>query len=157
MKADKLPARVAYAAGSLVLGGVVVFYGSMQVLPHLTKMFPGLDPDMDGYRVFKIAICLAVMIAFSLCLYELTLPGTRPRKRRGRRLRLTVTSVCVVLSTLAFNGLGLGWTCDILFAVWLTYTVAYTFVRYGVLDDTKPPSSTLEAYQERRSRSRSTK
>ena len=150
MKAANLPVRVAYAAGALVLSGAVVFYGSMQVLPHLTRIFPGLDPDMDGYRIFKIAICSAVVIAFSLCLYELTLPGTRPRKRRGRRLRLTVTSVCVVLSTLSFNGLGLGWICDILFAVWLTYTVAYTFVRYGVLDDAKRSSNTLEAYQSRR-------
>jgi hypothetical protein len=30
---------------------------------------------------------------------------------------------------------------DLLFAAWLAYTMAYTFVRYGVVDDARRSSS----------------
>jgi hypothetical protein len=149
MTAAKLPVRIAYAAAAFTLSGTVVFFYCMRGLPELVRIFPELDPDMDGYLIFKIAICAAVTFAFSLSLYELTQPGARSRKRRGRRLRLVLASVAVVLSSLGFNGLGLGWTCDLLFAAWLTYTVAYTFVRYGVMDETKRVAGALEAYQAR--------
>jgi hypothetical protein len=150
MKAASLPTRIAYAAAAFVLSGAVMFFYCMRVLPQLTGIFPELDPEMDGYRIFKIAICAAGAMGFSLCLYELTQPGTRPRKRRGRRLRLAVAGVVVVMASLAFNGLGLGWIWDLLFAAWLTYTVAYTFVRYGVMDEVKRLPDALEAYQTRR-------
>jgi hypothetical protein len=35
---------------------------------------------------------------------------------------------------------------DLLFAAWLAYTMAYTFVRYGVVDDARRKSSTSEYY-----------
>ena len=131
------------------MGAAVVFFYVMGVLPELTRIFPELDPGMDGYLIFKIAIGAAAAIAFSLSLYELTQPGIRPRKRRGRRLRMTSSGVFVVASSLVFNGLGLGWLWDILFAAWLTYTVAYTFIRYGVMDEPVRSSSTLDAYRSR--------
>jgi hypothetical protein len=149
MTAAKLTVRITYAAAAFALSGTVMFFYCMWVLPELVRIFPELDPDMDGYLIFKIAICAAATFAFSLFLYELTQPGARPRKRRGRRLRLTLASVAVVASSLGFSGMGLGWACDILFAAWLTYTVAYTIVRYGVLDEAKRTPSELEAYQAR--------
>jgi hypothetical protein len=63
-----------------------------------------------------------------------------------------MTSVLVVALSLTFNGLGLSWVYDILFAVWLTYTMSYTFVRYGVMDEVKRPTDTLASYQSRRSK-----
>jgi hypothetical protein len=116
MTAAKLPVRIAYAAVAFALSGAVVFFFCMRALPEFVPIFPELDPEMDGYLIFKIAICAAITFAFSISLYELTQPGTRPRKRRGRRLRLTLASVLVVVSSLGFNGLGLGWSCDLLFA-----------------------------------------
>jgi hypothetical protein len=149
MTAAKLPVRIAYAAVAFALSGTVMFFYCMRVLPELVRVFPELDPEMDGYLIFKIAISAAMTSAVSLSLYELTQPGARPRKRRGRRLRLALASVIVLMSSLGFSGLGLGWSFDILFVAWLTYTVAYTFIRYGVMDETKRSQSVLEAYQAR--------
>jgi hypothetical protein len=147
MKAGNLPVRIAYAAVAFVLSGAVVFLYAVRVLPELARIFPKLDPDGDGYLIFKISICAAAAIASSLSMYELTQPGTRSRKRRGRRWRLGLASVIVVFASLAFSGMGWGWLYDLLFAVWLGYTVAYPFVRYGVLDDAKRAPDPLEAYQ----------
>ena len=35
---------------------------------------------------------------------------------------------------------------DLLFAAWLAYTMAYTFVRYGVLDEARRASSSSRYY-----------
>lgn len=146
MKAATLTTRTVYAVIAFLLGAVVTFFYLMQVLPEFTRIFPELDPDLDGYLIFRISLCAAMLMASSLALYELTQPGARPRKSKGRDSRMAMASVVVVLSSLAFSGLGWRWFYDLIFAAWMAYNLGYTFVRYGVLDEVKQQDA-LKAYQ----------
>jgi len=47
---------------------------------------------------------------------------------------LAISAVIVVLASLAFAGAGHSVAYDLLFAAWLSYTFALTYVRYGVRD-----------------------
>jgi hypothetical protein len=149
MKVAGLGIRIAYAATAFLLSGAVVFFYAMRVLPEIARLYPELDPLGDGYLFFQIAICSSLAVAFSFLLYELTQPGARHRRRKGRRWRLAWAALAIVASSLAFAGMGWSWMLDLLFVAWLTYTVAYTFVRYGVLDDPERQPDPLKLYQPR--------
>jgi hypothetical protein len=141
-----LPVRVAYASAVLVLSGVATFYGCMHWLPELTATYPALDPGGEGYGIFKSAICMAAGIALTLSLPVLTLPGVRRRKRRGRSTRIAFTAVVVVVASVLTADQGFRLRYDLLFAAWLAYLMAFTFVRYGVVDEVRRSSAPTNEY-----------
>jgi len=134
MNADGLLARIGYTVVALPLGGVVGFYSSIWLLPKLAARFPQVDPGVDGRGFFNLALSVGAALAFSASLLALTLPWSRHRKRRGRPWRITLSCVVVVVVSAAFAAEVHGLVYDLAFAAWLAYTMAYTFVRYGVID-----------------------
>jgi undecaprenyl pyrophosphate phosphatase UppP len=141
MRVSSLPARIVYTAVALPVVGAVGFYSCIHLLPSFTVSHPQLDPDMDGSGIFQIAICVGAALAFAAALFTLTLPWIRHRKRDGRLWRIALSCVVVVLASLLFADEGFELIYDFLFVAWLTYTLAFTFVRYGVIDQARRPSS----------------
>jgi uncharacterized membrane protein YfcA len=138
-----------YALVAIPVGGAAGFYSAMALLPRLTGTFPQLDPDGNGYGIFKVALGTGIALAFSLSLLALTLPWKRHRKRSGRGGRIAATCALVVVLSAGLSVEGFSLVFDLLFAVWLAYTMAYTFVRYGVVDQTRRtprPASSSSAY-----------
>jgi hypothetical protein len=146
MNAVSLPARILYTAVALPLAGAAGFYSCMLLLPEFTASHPQIDPNMDGSGIFKIAICVGGAFAFAVSLFALTLPWIRHRKRGGRPWRIGFSCVVVVLASLLFADQGFKVAYDLVFAAWLTYTLAFTFVRYGVIDQARRPSSSSGHY-----------
>jgi hypothetical protein len=146
MKAIGLPARVAYAGTAFVLSGTAVFYIGMNWLPEYATTYPELDAGGAGYGIFKTAVCIAAWIALTVSLPALTLPGVRRRKLRGRGTRMAFTGVVVVTASLVFADEGFRLIYSLLFATWLAYVMAFTFVRYGVIDDVRRSSTSANSY-----------
>ena len=142
MNASGLPARIVYTAVALPLGGGAGFYLSIYLLPRVGARFPQLDPGVNGESFFYLALGVGSAIAFSASLLALTLPWTRHRKRRGRAWRITLSCLVVLVASVAFAAEVRGLVYDLVFAVWLAYTMAYTFVRYGVVDEGRRRRST---------------
>jgi len=146
MSAASLPARIVYLVVALPLGTAAGFYSSMQVLPQFTASYPKLDPAMDGSGIFRLALFVGAVVAFSAGMFALTLPWIRHRKRRGRGWRVGVSGALVVLLSVAFADQGYGVMIDLAFVAWLTYTVAFTVVRYGVVDGRRRMSGSADDY-----------
>jgi uncharacterized membrane protein YfcA len=134
MSATGLPARMVYGVFALALGGVAGFYATLWEYPILLLRFQGVDADLDGYEIFKVALGVGVAVAFTAFMAALTLPWSRHRRRSGRERRLAISGVFVVLASLAFAGLHHPVILDLAFAAWLAYVMAYTYVRYGLRD-----------------------
>ncbi|MDP9051667.1 MAG: hypothetical protein M3O31_13255 [Acidobacteriota bacterium] len=134
MNAVSLPARIAYAVVAIPLGWVGGFYSCMQLLPPFTASHPQLDPSVDGSGLFRISICAGAAIAFTAALFALTLPWIRHRNMTGRAGRMAFCSGLVVLGSILFADLGFRIVYDFLFAGLLTYLLAFTIVRYGIVD-----------------------
>lgn len=134
MTGASLPARIVYTAAAVPLAGAAGFYLAIGLLPELIAKYPQIDPGADGQRIFNQAVGVGAGFAFTAGLVALTLPWIRHRKRRGRGMRTAVSVGLVVGVSVFFAGLGHRLVYDLLFAAWLAYTMAYTFVRYGVLD-----------------------
>jgi hypothetical protein len=109
----------------------------MRLLPEWTARYPQIDPRMDGSGIFNIAICIGAGIAFSLSLCALTLPWIRHRKLGGRPWRIALSCVAVVGASLLFADQGFRIVYDLIFAAWLSYLLAFTFIRYGVTDEAR--------------------
>ena len=137
MKVTGLPVRVFYAAIALPLGAMLGFVPSMQLLPRLVAKHPQLDPQMDGSGLFKLALWIAAETGLTAFLLALILPWIRHRSRSGRPLRIVLSALTVVVASAAFAGLGHPIAYDLVFAIWLSLLLSYTFVRYGVLDHTR--------------------
>jgi hypothetical protein len=135
MRAVSLPARLLYAVAAIPVGGAAGFYSSMALLPKLATILPQLNGDGEGFGIFRIALGVGTALAFTLSLLALTLPWRRHRKRRGRGWRIAVSCALVVVSTAGLSVEGYSLIYDLAFALWLAYTLAFTFVRYGVTDD----------------------
>jgi len=146
MSAASLPTRIVYLVVALPLGAAAGFYSSMQVLPQFTASYPKLDPAMDGSGIFRLALFAGTVVAFTAGMFALTLPWIRHRKRRGRGWRVGVSGALVVLLSVAFAAQGYGLVVDLAFVAWLTYTVAFTVVRYGVVDGGRRLSGSVEDY-----------
>ena len=140
MNVASLPARIAYALAALPVGGVAGFYCGIWILPRLATVIPQFDSDIDGYGMFKLALGVGAALAFTLSLLGLTLPWMRHRQRSGRGWRIGASCVLVVVASagVAADGYSLGY--NLAFAGWLAYTLAFTFVRYGVVDHARRPS-----------------
>jgi hypothetical protein len=117
--------------------GAAAFYSCMGILPEFTASYPQLDPSANGYGIFKIAVCVGVGVALTAALLTLTLPWIRHRKRQGRSGRIAFSAMLVVAAAVVFADEGFRLVYDLAFAVWLTYVMTYTFVRYGVVDETR--------------------
>jgi hypothetical protein len=141
MKVPSLPARIAYALMALPAGGAAGFYSIMFLLPQLAGKYPKLDTGMSGQGMFNLAVSVGAAIGFTAAIFALTLPWIRHRKRRGRPWRITASFVIVMVASVGFADMVPRLTLDLLFAAWLAYTMAYTFVRYGVIDDPRRVSS----------------
>ena len=137
MNAVGLPARIGYAVGALAAVGTAGFYASIWLLPKFASQ--AADED-DGYGLFRAALGIALGAGVTAALVGLTLPWKR-RKRRGRGRRIVVASVIVVLLSVAFASQAHKVVYDLLFAAWLAYALAFTYVRHGVLDKAKTGSS----------------
>jgi uncharacterized membrane protein YfcA len=146
MNASGLPARIVYTAVALPLGGLAGFYASIYMLPRLAARFPQLDPGLNGERFFYLAMGTGLAVAFSMALVALTLPWSRHRERRGRRWRITLSSVMVVVASVTFAAEVHGLVYDLVFAAWMAYLMAYTFVRYGVVDQERRGSGSRRGY-----------
>ena len=146
MNAVGLPARIIYATVALPLGGAVGFYGGIWLLPRFAGAFMRVNPsNLQGYGMFESSVELGIAFAFMAFLLGLTLPKIRHRKHRGRSQRMTIAGIFVVLASLAFAGEGHPVSWDLAFAAWLAYTVALTYVRYGVIDRARRSSASAEA------------
>jgi len=120
-----------YALAALVAAGTAGFYASMWMLP---KLVSDSAEDDDGYGIFRTAIGIALALGFSAALLALTMPWKRRRRRSGRGRRIAISFVFVVGLSMAFASQQHRLVLDLLFAAWLAYSLAYTYVRYGVLD-----------------------
>jgi hypothetical protein len=136
-----LPLRIAYTAVAAPLGWAAGFYSCMRFLPEFATSHAQIDPNLDGAGIFRIAICAGAAIALTASLFALTLPWIRHRKKPGRPWRIALSCVLVVLASIFFADLGFRIIYDLLFAAWLTYLLAFTFVRYGITDQPRRASS----------------
>ena len=130
MSSVGLAARVGYALGSLVAVGAAAFYTTMWVLP---RVLPTGDDD-EGYAIFRLALGVSFALGASVGLLGLTLPWKRRRRRSGRGRRMAIASGIVVLASVAFASQDHRLILDLLIAAWLAYSLAFTYVRYGVRD-----------------------
>jgi len=146
MRAVGLPARILYAVLAVLLGRAAGFYSTMLLLPELLAKYPRLDTGMSGQQMITVAVSVGAGVAFSAGLFALTLPWIRHRKRRGRPWRIAASLIVVLIASAGFADMVPRLLPDLLFASWLAYTVAYTFVRYGVVDDPQRRSSTSGYY-----------
>ena len=140
MSSKSLPARIVYTAIVLPLGAAAGFYSIMWLLPGLVAKYPRLDTGMNGQEMFDLAVSVGGGVAFTAALFALTLPWIRHRKRRGRPWRIAASFVVVLVASVVFADMVPRLIPDLLFAAWLAYTMAYTFVRYGVVDDPRTTS-----------------
>jgi hypothetical protein len=134
MRAAGLAARVVYAAIALPVGGAAGFYACVRSLPKLAPMVGLPSPEANSEALFRLALSVGAGTALTAFLCALTLPWKRRRQRQGRGMRISVTCVLVVAASLIFAGLGHKLIYDLLFAAWLAYLFALTYVRYGVAD-----------------------
>jgi hypothetical protein len=146
MRGTSLPARIAYVLVALPLGAAAGFYASMQLLPQFTASHPKLDPAMDGGGIFRLALFVGAAVALTASLFALTLPWIRHRKRRGRGWRVGIAGALVMLLSVGFADQGYGLVADLAFVAWLTYSMAFTVVRYGVVDGPRRASASAEDY-----------
>jgi cyanate permease len=141
MNAKSLPVRIVYAVAALPLGGATGFYSIMFLLPKLVGKYPKLDAGMSGQEMFNLAVSVGAAIGFMAAIFALTLPWIRHRKRRDRPWRIAASFVIVLVASVGFADLVPRLILDLLFAAWLAYTMAYTFVRYGVIDEPRRVSA----------------
>jgi hypothetical protein len=134
MKATGLAARILYALAALPAAGAAGFYATVWLLPRAAPILGISSPPPETEDLFRLGLSVGAIAAVPAFLCALTLPWRRRRQRRGRAWRLAVSAVIVVAASLAFAGLGHSVAYDLLFAVWLGYTLALTFVRYGLVD-----------------------
>jgi hypothetical protein len=140
MDAKSLLARIGYAVLALLLGEAVGFHAIMWLLPAFVARYPKLDTGMSGQEMFNLALSVGAGVALTAALFALTLPWIRHRKRRGRPWRIAASFAIVLVASVGFADLVPRLALDLVFATWLAYTMAYTFVRYGVVDDPRSSS-----------------
>jgi len=140
-----LTARIGYALVAVPLGSALGFYPSILLLPKLGKLLQQGDPRADGFSVFVSAILAGGVLAFTASAVALTLPWIRRRKHRGRTGRMVLSCVFVLLASLGFADQGHALLLDLAFTLWLAYTVTFTFVRYGVLDQARRTRASVAA------------
>lgn len=131
MNSEGLPARIASGIAASAAVGGAVFSAGMWLLPRFVSQPADVD---DGYGIFTAALGVALVLGFTAGLVALTLPWKRRRRLGGRGRRIAISAVFVVLVSVGFASRDHRLVLDLLFAAWLAYALAFTYVRYGVLD-----------------------
>jgi len=131
MNAVGLPARIGYAVTALAAVGTAGFYASIWLLPRVVS---DTADDDDGYGLFRTAVGIALGLGFSAALLGLTMPWKRRRRRNGRGRRIALSFLIVVGLSVGFASQQHHLVLDLFLAAWLSYVLAYTYVRHGVLD-----------------------
>ena len=145
MSAASLPVRIVYAAFALPAGwsGGLLFlpWPCCQIRP---SRYPKIDPAwMAGNLQSGLYRCGP--LAFTATLIALTLPWSRHRKRRGRLMRaLQFRWYLSWLHRLYLRTWVHRAHHDLAFPHGLRYTMAYTFVRYGLLDQARHGSDRVD-------------
>jgi quinol-cytochrome oxidoreductase complex cytochrome b subunit len=152
MTAIGLPARIAYAVAALLLVSAVGFYAALPIFTWLSPHLQDSHPIMEGYDVFTMALGTGLLLAFTASCIALTLPWKRRRKRRGRPVRFVISGVFLIFVCLCLGDEEYSYLFDLVIAVWLSVTLVFTFVRYGVLDQAKRDSSLQAAAAARKQR-----
>jgi hypothetical protein len=137
MKATGLTARIIYAILAVPAALTVGFCATAWLLPKVAPILGIASPPPQSEDLFRLALSVGAILVVPAFFCALTLPWRRRRQRSGRNWRLAVSAIIVVAASLAFAGMGHSLRYDLLFAVWLAYTLALTFVRYGVVDRTR--------------------
>ena len=135
MDGVSLPARIGYAVVAFPVGEAVGFAAIYWVYPALAKFLMGWPTSPDESRLY-LALGIGAGIGFTAFVIALTLPWQRRKRRSGRLRRSIFSGIFVLLASLGFAGLGHELMYDLLFAGWLAYLMAFTYVRHGVLDRT---------------------
>jgi phosphoglycerol transferase MdoB-like AlkP superfamily enzyme len=134
MRASGLAARITYAILAIPAALAAGFCATAWLLPKAAPILGIASPPPQSEDLFRLALSVGAILVVPAFLCALTLPWKRRRQRRGRNWRLAVSAVIVIAASLAFSGLGHSLRYDLLFALWLGYTLALTFVRYGLVD-----------------------
>jgi len=142
MTATSLPARIIYAILAIPAAGVAAFYASMALLARYAPQFGDSALSPEGYGIFSRSLAFGAVLAFTASLVALTLPWVRLRKRRGRNGRAIFSALFILLISLGFAADHHALVYDAAVAVWLAFTMTFTFVRYGVLDRVRRPRRT---------------
>jgi hypothetical protein len=142
-----LPARLGYAILAFPVVGTVAFYVSTWIWPR----FSGVDIEAHGYGIFAGCIGIGAVVGFTAFLFALTLPWKRRRRRTGRGRRTVIACVVVVFVSLVMADVDHSVIYDLLLAAWLAYSLAFTYVRYGVRDPERShhsrSSASAESYE----------
>jgi len=149
MNRTGLAARIVYAVAALPAGIAAGFYATLWLLPDAGPILGilGIEaPAAQSEDLFRMALSVGAIVAVPAFLCGLTLPWLRRRHRRGRARRLAISAVIVVMASLVFAGAGHSVAYDLLFAAWLAYTFALTYVRYGVRDQTSSGPRYAQSY-----------
>ncbi len=125
-----LPARIGYAVVAFPVVGAAAFYACTWLWPRIA----GADLGTEGYGIFAGSLGVGAVCGLTASLLALTLPWRRRKRRSGRTRRTVIAGVVVVLASLGFAGTGHELIYDLMFAAWLAYAMAFTYVRYGVRD-----------------------
>jgi len=133
MDAVSLPARIGYAVVAFPAGEALGFAASYWVYPSLAKFLMGWPPSIDESRLYA-AVGIGAVVGFTALMIALTFPWQRRKRRTGRALRSIFSGIFVVIASMGFAGLGHKLIYDLVFAGWLAYLMAFTYVRHGVLD-----------------------
>ncbi len=139
-----LPARIAYAVGAFPVAAGSCFYLTAPLFLKYVLPYDTLEPGMDGYRAFVLALATGLALGFTAFLFALTLPRIRSRTRRGRPLRAGLSAAFVLVATLTVASQTHAVMYDLGMAVWLALTLTVTFVRYGVADPVRRASGAEE-------------
>lgn len=134
MRATGLAARILYAAVALPAGFAAGFSATVWLLPTAVPVLGIASPAAHSEEIFRLGLSVGAVVTVPAFLCALTLPWRRRRHRRGRAWRTAISAIVVVAASLVFADLGHRLRYDLLFAAWLSYTLALTYVRYGVLD-----------------------
>jgi hypothetical protein len=134
MKSTGLAARITYAILAVPAALAAGFCATAWLLPRVAPILGIATPPPQSEDLFRLALSVGAILVVPAFFCALTLPWKRRRQRSGRNWRLGLSAVIVVAASLAFSGLGHRLRYDLLFAVWLAYTLALTFVRYGLVD-----------------------
>jgi hypothetical protein len=151
MRLMTLPARLLYAVLAAPAAGAGGFYFGVLLFAHLLPKLHGVDHAQPTWTDFMQSAVIGAGAAFAAFFYALTLPGVRLRHREGRVYRMTLAAVlvCVVSVLIASEGIPL---IDVFgLMIWLSVTLTFTYIRYGVRDFAQD----LEYQRRRRSRRRS--
>lgn len=136
MSGTGLPARIVYAVVSAPLACAAGFYLGVFVLTRAVPAMEGIPQPEVTWANFVISIFAGFAVGFSVFFYALTLPRLRLRRRGGRAWRMAASAVLVLMASVMAEAEGVSLWYTAALMLWISVTLTFTFIRYGVLDKT---------------------